>query len=135
MVTKAQKKASAKWDKENMVVLACKVKRETAEQFKAACAAQGTTSNAVLQQAVKAYLEQNPAQEPPHAAEDVGQTDTPRPAPDGMSDEMPGAMDVLKAAAVAQIADASHEMRNTSTEQDDETEARRAALLASIKGL
>ena len=39
MVSDAQKKASAKWDKENMVVLACKVKRETAEQFKAACAA------------------------------------------------------------------------------------------------
>ena len=34
MVSDAQKKASAKWDKENMVVLACKVKRETAEQFK-----------------------------------------------------------------------------------------------------
>lgn len=58
MVTEARKRANAKWDKENMVVLACKVKRETAEQFKAACAAQGTTSNAVLQQAVKAYLEQ-----------------------------------------------------------------------------
>lgn len=27
MVSDAQKKASAKWDKENMVVLACKVKR------------------------------------------------------------------------------------------------------------
>ena len=42
MVTEARKRANAKWDKENMVVLACKVKRETAEQFKAACAAQGT---------------------------------------------------------------------------------------------
>lgn len=88
MVTEAQKKASAKWDKENMVVLACKVKRETAEQFKAACAAQGTTSNAVLQQAVKAYLEEHPEQ--PNTAGDA---------------------------------------------QDDETEARRAALLESIKGL
>ncbi len=88
MVSDAQKKASAKWDKENMVVLACKVKRETAEQFKAACAAQGTTSNAVLQQAVKAYLEEHPEQK--HAAGDA---------------------------------------------QDDETEARRAALLESIKGL
>lgn len=90
MVTEAQKKASAKWDKENMVVLACKVKRETAEQFKAACAAQGTTSNAVLQQAVKAYLEQAPAQEP------------------------------LRAAGNA---------------PDDDTEARRAAILAKIKEL
>ena len=31
MVTEARKRANAKWDKENMVVLACKVKRETAE--------------------------------------------------------------------------------------------------------
>lgn len=90
MVSDAQKKASAKWDKENMVVLACKVKRETAEQFKAACAAQGTTSNAVLQQAVKAYLEEHPAPKQPHTAGNV---------------------------------------------TDDDTEARRAALLESIKGL
>lgn len=88
MVTEARKRANAKWDKENMVVLACKVKRETAEQFKAACAAQGTTSNAVLQQAVKAYLEEHPEQ--PHTAGNV---------------------------------------------PDDDTEARRAALLESIKGL
>ena len=88
MVSDAQKKASAKWDKENMVVLACKVKRETAEQVKAACAAQGTTSNAVLQQAVKAYLEERPEQK--HTAGNA---------------------------------------------PDDDTEARRAALLESIKGL
>ena len=74
MVTEARKRANAKWDKENMVVLACKVKRETAEQFKAACAAQGTTSNAVLQQAVKTFLDEHPAPEQPHAA---------RNAPDG----------------------------------------------------
>ena len=91
MVTAARKRANAKWDKENMVVLACKVKRETAEQFKAACAAQGATSNAVLQQAVKAYLEEHPVQEPSQTA--------------------------------------------GKAMQDDETEARRAALLESIKGL
>ena len=68
MVTEARKRANAKWDKENMVVLACKVKRETAEKFKAACATQGTTSNAVLQQAVKAYLDEHPAPEQPYAA-------------------------------------------------------------------
>ena len=59
MVSDSQKKASAKWDKENMTGLACKVKRETAEQFKAACAANGTTSNAVLQQAVRNYLDKS----------------------------------------------------------------------------
>lgn len=76
MVTEARKRANAKWDKENMVVLACKVKRETAEQFKAACAAQGTTSNAVLQQAVKAYLEEHPAPEQPHTAGNAPDDDT-----------------------------------------------------------
>lgn len=90
MVTEARKRANAKWDKENMVVLACKVKRETAEQFKAACAAQGTTSNAVLQQAVKAFLDERPAPEQSHAAGNA---------------------------------------------PDDDTAARRAALLESIKGL
>lgn len=60
MVTEARKRANAKWDKENMVVLACKVKRETAEQFKAACAAQGTTSNAVLQQARENLFRRTP---------------------------------------------------------------------------
>ena len=59
MVSDTQKKASAKWDKENMTVQASKVKRETAEQFKAACAANGTTSNAVLQQAVRNYLDKS----------------------------------------------------------------------------
>ena len=76
MVTEARKRANAKWDKENMVVLACKVKRETAEQFKAACAAQGTTSNAVLQQAVKAFLDEPPAPEQPHAAGNIPNDDT-----------------------------------------------------------
>lgn len=76
MVTKARKRANAKWDKENMVVLACKVKREMAEQFKAACAAQGTTSNAVLQQAVKAFLDEHPAPEQPHAAGNIPNDDT-----------------------------------------------------------
>lgn len=76
MVTEARKRANSKWDKENMVVLACKVKRETAEQFKAACAAQGTTSNAVLQQAVKAYLSEHLAPEQPHAAGNTPDDDT-----------------------------------------------------------
>lgn len=79
MVTEARKRANAKWDKENMVVLACKVKRETAEKFKAACAAQGTTSNAVLQQAVKTYLDEHPAPEQPHAAGNAPDDDTGPP--------------------------------------------------------
>lgn len=89
-VSEKKKISNAKWDKENMTVLACKVRKEVAEQFKAVCAAQGTTSNAVLQQAVKAYLNEHPTTEQPHAAGNA---------------------------------------------TDDDTEARRAALLESIKGL
>jgi NRPS condensation-like uncharacterized protein len=48
----AQKKASQKWDKENMSVIGCKVKKEEAERFKAYCAEQGKTSNAVLREYV-----------------------------------------------------------------------------------
>lgn len=48
----AQKKASAKYQKENIASLACRVKKEQAEKFKAYCAEQGKTSNAVLREYV-----------------------------------------------------------------------------------
>lgn len=46
--SESQKRASIKWDKENMSVLGCKVKKEQAETFKAYCARQGKTVNTVL---------------------------------------------------------------------------------------
>lgn len=46
--SEAQKKASLKWDKENMAVVGCKVKKDQAEKFKAYCSGVGKTSNAVL---------------------------------------------------------------------------------------
>ena len=46
--SESQKRASLKWDKENMVVLSCKMKRLQAEAFKAHCESQGKTSNTVL---------------------------------------------------------------------------------------
>lgn len=48
----AQKRASAKWDGENMTTLGCKIKKDQAEKFKAYCADQGKTSNAVLKEFV-----------------------------------------------------------------------------------
>lgn len=63
MVSDSRKRANAKWDKENMTVLACKVRKEVADKFKAACAAEGMTSNAVLQQAVRDYIEAHPVPE------------------------------------------------------------------------
>ena len=50
--TEAQKRASAKWDGENMATIGCKVKKEQAEAFKEYCASQGKTSNAVLREYV-----------------------------------------------------------------------------------
>lgn len=44
----SQKRASLKWDKENMTVLSCKIRKEQAVAFKAHCETQGSTSNTVL---------------------------------------------------------------------------------------
>lgn len=51
-VSDAKKKANAKWDSENMATLACKVKKEHADKFKAYCSEIGKTSNAVLRECV-----------------------------------------------------------------------------------
>lgn len=48
----AQKKAAAKYHRENIASLACRVRKEQAEKFKAYCEAQGKTSNAVLREYV-----------------------------------------------------------------------------------
>lgn len=50
--SEAQKKASAKYHRENIASLACRVRKEQAEKFKAYCEAQGKTSNAVLREFV-----------------------------------------------------------------------------------
>ena len=46
--TEAQKRASAKYHREHIASLACRVKKEQAEKVKDYCAEQGKTSNAVL---------------------------------------------------------------------------------------
>lgn len=55
-VSEKKKISNAKWDKANMTVLACKVRKDTADRFKALCAEANTTPNAVLQQAVKDFI-------------------------------------------------------------------------------
>ena len=46
--TEAQKRASAKYQEKNIASLACRVKKEQAEKFKAYCTGLGKTSNAFL---------------------------------------------------------------------------------------
>ena len=50
--TNAQKRATKKYQKENISSLACRVRKEQAQKFKAYCEAQGKTSNAVLKEFV-----------------------------------------------------------------------------------
>lgn len=50
--SEAQKKAAAKYHRENIASIACRVRKEQAEKFKAYCEAQGKTSNAVLKEFV-----------------------------------------------------------------------------------
>lgn len=60
MPTDAQKSARDKWDAENMSVISCKLKREIAEEFKAAAKRDGKTPNELIRGWIAAYLfEQN----------------------------------------------------------------------------
>ena len=57
MVTEAKKRSNAKWDKENMTMLGCKVSKTKADELKAACKLSGTTPNAVFRKAMDEFLE------------------------------------------------------------------------------
>lgn len=60
--TDAQRRASNKYDRAHFTIIAAKVKQETAEQFRSACAAAGTTANAVLTAAISDFLRDHPAE-------------------------------------------------------------------------
>ena len=62
--TEAQKRASAKYQRENIASLACRVKKEQAEKFKAYCESMGKTSNAVLRDYVLDCIDEKEAGEP-----------------------------------------------------------------------
>ena len=66
--SEAQKKAAAKYHKENISSLACRVKKEQADRFKAYCESIGKTSNAVLREYVLSCIGE------PDNAEKVEQT-------------------------------------------------------------
>ncbi len=55
MPTEKQKGYRNKWDAAHMTVLGCKVRKDRAEEFKAACKARGTTPNAVFIAAINAF--------------------------------------------------------------------------------
>ena len=60
-VPESKRKANAKWDSENMATLACKVKKEQADAFKAVCARMGKTSNGALKDYVLSCIAEDAA--------------------------------------------------------------------------
>lgn len=63
-VSESRKKANQKWDAANMATLACKVKKDHAEQFKVYCAGIGETVNSVLQDYVTDCITGNGGKSP-----------------------------------------------------------------------
>lgn len=61
--TDAQRRAGNKWDYANRTVIGCKVDRETAEAYKAHCAAAGTTVNAAIRAFVLSQINAQPVPE------------------------------------------------------------------------
>lgn len=57
MLTDAKRRANNKWDKENMANICCKMRREIAEEFKAAAKANGTTPNALIRAWIDGYIQ------------------------------------------------------------------------------
>lgn len=60
MVTRAKRESNNRWDRDNMTILACKVRRDVAEQAKTAARLAGTSVNAVLRQAVDELIAGHP---------------------------------------------------------------------------
>ena len=54
--TEKAKKARADWDKENMVTVGCKLRKDIAERFKEKCRAEGKVPNTVLREFIIQYL-------------------------------------------------------------------------------
>lgn len=58
-LTEAKRKANNKYIAANMTVLGCKVRKDKAERFKAACREAGTTPNAVFTGAIDTFMEEH----------------------------------------------------------------------------
>lgn len=55
-LTDAKRRANNKYIAANMTVLGCKIRKDRAEEFKAACKAAGTTPNAVFTAAINDFM-------------------------------------------------------------------------------
>lgn len=62
-VSRAKRLANNKWDKENMKIVACKVKKEHAESFKAYAESRSTSPNALLKDYIMGCIGELPDKE------------------------------------------------------------------------
>lgn len=58
-LTDARRRANNKYIKEHMTTLGCKMRRDAAEEFRAACEALGTSPNAVFRAAAQEIVEKH----------------------------------------------------------------------------
>lgn len=59
MVSEAKKSAIARWDREHMTSVGCRLTKEKAAEFKAACTKLGVKPTAVIRQAVDQTIEES----------------------------------------------------------------------------
>ena len=57
-MTESQRKANRKWDSAHYTQLPCKIRKDKADAFRAACKAAGTSPNAVLNAAADAFMQE-----------------------------------------------------------------------------
>jgi hypothetical protein len=55
-VSESKKRSNAKWDKENMGTVACRLKKAEVEAFRKRAASEGKAANAVLKEFVLQYI-------------------------------------------------------------------------------
>ena len=53
MVSEAKRRGNNKWDRENMAVMSCKMRKDKVEEFKRICKEIGTSPNEVFRLAVE----------------------------------------------------------------------------------
>jgi len=71
--TDAQKRARNKYESKTYTIVGCKVRKEYAELFRAACYRNGTTPATVLKTAIDTYLLNNSDSAAPAASCDPGE--------------------------------------------------------------
>ena len=71
MPTEAHKKATLKWDRENMTNLCIKIRRDYADKIRAKCRARGTTPSKIMRAAIDAFMDDDA----PAPADDANKTE------------------------------------------------------------